>query len=364
MNALGSLDWTRFLARPRLPSPSMEVLDGLYQQTILVSGAGGSIGSALTQRLGLLSPSVLLALDAAESRLYQLQQGWTSGGVPGAVTPVLGDLNDGSLLKGIFTRYAPRLVFHAAAFKHVPLLEWQPLAAIANNIFGTLSLARATAAHSSRIVLLSTDKAVEPSSIMGATKRVAEVIVLSVGGIVLRLGNVLGTRDSVSETFARQIAERKPLTVTDPAARRYFLTVDEAVNLLLNAAVEPDPPALLAPELPPPQFITELAHFMAGELAPGMSPEIDFIGMRPGDKETERFWSPLEAPRPAATPGMLTIKTPMPPTRELHSALDRLREAVDVRDLGAAIELLRTLVPDYTPSETVRALAGQRVSAP
>ncbi len=208
---LSTLDWSRFLARPRLPSPPLGVLDALYRGPMLITGAAGSIGSALSQRVAALEPAALLLLDTSESRLYGLQQDWLIKGLAGVPTPILGSVNDRTLLDEVFSAHGPKLVFHAAAFKHVPLLEQQPLAAIANNVFGTLSLSRAAKGHGARVVLLSTDKAVEPSSIMGATKRIAEQIVLSTGGVVLRLGNVLGTRDSVTEMFARQIAIGSPL---------------------------------------------------------------------------------------------------------------------------------------------------------
>jgi FlaA1/EpsC-like NDP-sugar epimerase len=358
---LSTFDWSRFLARPRLPSPPLGVLDTLYRGSMLITGAAGSIGSALSQRAAALAPSALLLLDASESRLYGLQQDWLVNGLAGIPTPILGTVNDRTLLDEVFTAHAPQLVFHAAAFKHVPLLEQQPLAALANNVFGTLSLARAANGHGARVVLLSTDKAVEPSSIMGATKRIAEQIVLSSGGVVLRLGNVLGTRDSVTETFARQLANGSPLTVTDPAARRYFLTVDEAVNMLLIAAAEANGPIILAPELARPHFITDLAHFMAKELAPNRTVEIDFIGTRPGDKEAECFWSSAESPRPANEHGLLAIQSPILTDAELETRLSALRGAVDARDLAAALIELCGLVPDYTPSRAVQLLAGQRV---
>jgi FlaA1/EpsC-like NDP-sugar epimerase len=357
------MDWSTFLSRPRLPSPPLGVLDALYRQPMLITGAGGSIGSALSQHAAALAPCALLLLDTSESRLYGLQQDWLLGGLPGAMTAILGTVNDRTLLDEVFTAHAPRLVFHAAAFKHVPLLEQQPLAAIANNVFGTLSLARAAEGHDARVVLLSTDKAVEPTSVMGATKRIAEQIVLSAGGVVLRLGNVLGSRGSVTETFARQIATGKPLTVTDPAARRYFLTIAEAVNLLLIAGAESDGPAILAPELPSPHYITDLAHFMAHVLAPDRPVDIDFIGTRPGDKDAERFWSKAETPRPANELGLLTIQSAVLTDAELETRLAALRSAVDARDLAGALVELSAVVPDYTPSATVQSLAGYRVSS-
>lgn len=363
MNArLVNLEWSRFLARPRLPSPEVEVLDALYRLPILITGAGGSIGSALAQRVASLAPTALLLLDSSESRLYQLQQNWISECTPGRMMPILGSVGDRMLLSEIFTVHAPRLVFHAAAFKHVPLMEEQPLAAIATNVFGTQSLVRSAAAHDARVVLLSTDKAVEPCSIMGATKRLAERIVLAAGGTALRMGNVLATRDSVTEVFAQQIAIGYPLTVTDPGARRYFLTIDEAINMLLIAAAEPAAPILLAPELSSPHFITDLAHFVAQELAPERQIELDFTSPRPGDKEIERLWSSTEFPRPSRSKGLLRIDSPQNNEDHLEAALARLRGAVEARDLPAALGHLCELVPDYTPSPAVMSLAGNRVA--
>lgn len=359
---LGSLDWRSFLARPRLPSPSVEVLDALYRKSIIVTGAGGSIGSALARRVAELGPPALVLLDGSESRLYKLQQTWAAGGVPGPMTPILGNVCDGTLLDEVFSVHVPNIVFHTAAYKQVALLEEQPLAAIRNNALGTLSLSLAVRAHNARLVMVSTDKAVQPASVMGATKRLAEQIVLAAGGAVLRLGNVLASRDSVTETFSLQLALGHPLTVTDPAARRFFLTLDEAVNLLLIAAAEPEP-ALLIPEIAKPSFISDLAHFMAESLAPGRDVEIDFTCPRPGDKDPDRFWSPAESPRPAIHAGLLSIAPSALTLDALAPSLKALDAAVNARDLPAAIHQLRALVPDYTPGPEVSALAGNRVAS-
>ncbi|HUY94240.1 MAG TPA: polysaccharide biosynthesis protein [Terracidiphilus sp.] len=357
---LGSLDWRSFLARPRLASPSVDVLDALYRKSILITGAGGSIGSALAKRLADLGPPALVLLDGSESRLYKLEQTWASAGIPGPLTPVLGNVGDATLLDEVFSIHIPSLVFHTAAYKQVALLEEQPLAAIRNNAFGTLTLCRVAQAHGARVVMVSTDKAVQPASIMGATKRLAELIVLAAGGSVLRLGNVLASRDSVTETFAMQLALDRPLTITDPAARRFFLTLDEAVNLLLIAASEAAP-ALLAPEIAAPIYISDLAHFMAEALAPGRNVEIDFTAPRPGDKDPDRFWSPEESPRPAIHAGLLSLQLPALTLEQLEPGLQALDSAVSARDLLAALGHLRELVPDYTPGPAVSALAGNRV---
>jgi FlaA1/EpsC-like NDP-sugar epimerase len=386
--SLQDFDWRGFLARPPLPSPPLEALDALGRQPVLITGAGGSIGSALALRMCALAPSRLILLEASENNLYNLERECATAAnsdVACQMTPILGGTADRALLDEIFSTHAPRIVFHAAAFKHVPLMEEQPLAAIQNNIFATETLVQAAAAHAARVVLLSTDKAVEPASVMGATKRVAEQIVLAHGGTVLRLGNVLASCGSVAELFARQIALGGPLTVTDSAARRYFLAVSEAVNLLLWAAASQpgapsirafgewvgdddtstqphpyNPSALLAPALPSAHLVIDMARFMARTLAPERDIAINFIGLRPGDKENERLWAAGESTRLAGDNGMVFIETAQPAPANLNRALAPLRTAIDARDLPAAIAQLCALVPDYTPSHTVLTLAGQR----
>jgi len=356
--ALKNLNWHGFLARTALAPPPPEVLEALFQQPVLITGAGGSIGSALALRLAALSVPLLL-LESSESHLYHLDRQWTEAGAPGPMTAILGSVTDRALLEEVFSIHSPGLVFHAAAFKHVPLAEAHPLAAMANNILGTDILVKAANAHGARVVLLSTDKAVEPSSVMGATKRAAEQIVLNSGGTVLRLGNVLASRDSVVEVFAEQIALGGPITVTDPAARRYFLTLDEAVNLLLASAAHPEASALLAPALAIARRITELAQFMARELAPNREIAIEFTGLRPGDKETELLWSE-GAPTSSLPPSALvSVRDSVLPEGGLKRSLDRLREAIEARNLPGAFGQLCALVPDFCPSPLLLARAHQ-----
>jgi FlaA1/EpsC-like NDP-sugar epimerase len=372
LQSLQNLDWRGFLARPLLPSPTAEALDALAQQPILITGAGGSIGSTLALRLGALLPPKLVLLEASESNLYALKRDWAAAGMASSMTPILGSAADGALLEEIFSTHAPRIVFHAAAFKHVPLMEEQPLAAIANNIFATETLTQAAFIHGARVVLLSTDKAVAPASVMGATKRVGEQIVLASGGTVLRLGNVLASRNSVAEVFARQIAQGGPVTITDPAARRYFLTLDEAVNLLLIAASLPlcasslshslmigQESMLLVPVLPALHLIADLARFMARELAPDCEIAIHFTGPRPGDKQTEQLWTAGDQTNTVGFDGMVMVETAMPAAPQLAAGLAALRAALDARDLCDALTHLRALVPDYTPSPAVLTLAQQ-----
>jgi FlaA1/EpsC-like NDP-sugar epimerase len=366
ISSLQGLAWRDFLARPALSPPSPQLLDAVARQPILITGAGGSIGSALALRLAHFALPGLVLLEAAENSLCRLERGWaedleTSSGAAAAATFILGDAGDRAAMEEIVAAHRPRLVFHAAAHKHVLLLEQQPWAAIANNIFATETVAAVAAAHRARVVLLSTDKAVEPASVMGATKRVAEEIVLAHGGTVLRLVNVLASSGSVAEVFAHQIARGVSLTVTDPAARRYFLTMDEAVNLLLFAAGRPESSTVLAPALPAAHGIVELAGFMARALAPGREIPICFTGLRPGDRLAERLWEDSGLARPAGSGDLLSVQSSRPAPMQFESGLAALRAAARERNLSAALAQLRALVPGFHPSQTVLALAREGV---
>jgi FlaA1/EpsC-like NDP-sugar epimerase len=332
-------------------------VSSLVHGPILITGAGGSIGSALALRLASAGARIIL-LEASENSLYDLQQNLPA--VSSTLDFYLGSVSDRSLLDEILSLHRPRLVFHAAAHKHVPLMEDQPLAAIANNVLATEALVASV--PNARVVLVSTDKAVTPTSMMGATKRLAEQIVLASGGTVLRLGNVLASRGSVTELFARQIAAGRPLTVTDPAARRYFLTIAEAVELLLAAASEPQAPALLAPLLPQPHYIADLARFMAGMLAPDRSVAIEFTSLRPGDKECEQLWSQAEIPHPSATTSLVRLHSQLPERSQFQSLLATLHRALQSRDLSNALAAMRALVPDYNPGATILAQCSSTAS--
>jgi FlaA1/EpsC-like NDP-sugar epimerase len=356
---LTGIDWHHFLARPRLPVPSTDILDALRRERILVTGAGGSIGAALALRLAALAPPALVLLEASESRLLALKNLLTTANIHVCATFLLGDVADRDLLENIFAVHAPTQIFHAAAHKHVPLLEEQAFAAVQNNALGTATMVSAATARGARILLLSTDKAVRPASVMGATKRVAEQVVCAAGGSAIRLGNVLASRDSVAEVFARRLQAGESLTVTDPAARRYFLTIDEAVNLLLAASRQPQQSSILVPSLDRQYFITDLARFMARNLAAGRHVAIDFSGLGPGEKESEQLWASPERAGAACENGLISVLSPLWSESTSVNALAGLRAALEGRDMNALVGELGHLVPGYTPSPTVRRLASQ-----
>jgi len=348
------IDWYAFLERR--PLPRSADLESLQEQSILVTGAGGSIGSALSLQLASMAPRRLILLDASEQALYRLQLQLTMVDSPAIVT-ILGSVNDAVLLSEICSNHQPDLVFHAAAHKHAPLLEKQPLAAIATNTLGTSTLVECLGRHGNpRLVLLSTDKAVEPSSILGATKRVAELVTLSAGGIVLRLANVLGSEGSVVETFLQRIAAGGPITITHPQAERFFLTGAETVDLLLTAATSVQGPSLLIPRLEKSHRISALATFLTSANSPAHLIECVFTGLRPGEKLDESLFSADERAAPSVIPGLVELQTSSAENHNLAPQLSRLAHAVHERNLAQAMETLREIVPTYQISPQLQQL--------
>lgn len=337
-------------------------------QRVLVTGAGGFIGSALALALASFAPAELLLLDQAETGVEQVGRELEGAGRKRAPRLIIGSITDAPLLEEIFARHTPEVVFHAAACKHVPLMEANPLAAVATNVLGTQRLCAAAALHkASQVVLLSTDKAVEPRSIMGASKRVAELIALSMSrsetrlaAKVVRLGNVLGSTGSVGPRFAEQVARGQAMTVTDPGATRYFLSLRDAVAHLLNALALEPAPALLVPELGARRSVVELARFVAEQVisqrqvtASASSlpePEIVFTGLRPGDKLTENLVSSEEFLEPGGTASLRRVQTPLPPAHVLAEQVARLERAVSNRALPELLAAMCAVVPSFQPS--------------
>ncbi|HEY1807892.1 MAG TPA: polysaccharide biosynthesis protein, partial [Acidobacteriaceae bacterium] len=296
--------WSAILRRGDI-SPAIP-LPGLKEKTILVTGAGGYIASRMARFFADCGARLIL-LEIAEQPLFDLHADLTQAGHADRCVPVLGSVCDRSLLTALFDEHRPTLVLHAAALKHVPLMEQNPFAAVATNALGASTLTEIAAAHRTpRLLLISTDKAVAPHSIMGASKRIAEQIALAHGFTAVRLVNVLGSPASVGPIFADQIAHGGPVTVTHPEARRYFLTLNE-VAALFSEAIEAHIPGLLIPNPGPPLRIADLAHRMIDALALNQSIPIVFTAPRPGDKLDESLLSASERHAGPATPSLRRV---------------------------------------------------------
>jgi FlaA1/EpsC-like NDP-sugar epimerase len=346
---------------------SSSTLAAYAGKCILITGAGGFIGSALAARLSQSAPRFLLALDNSEQNLYDLDLSLSELGVAN-FTPILGDVCDTVLLQEIMQRHRPNAIFHAAACKHVPLMECNPFSALHTNAVGTWRLANAAArAGVQHFLLISTDKAVKPASIMGATKRVAELALARPGDSAmrlqsLRLGNVLGSHGSVLPLFSRQIARGGPVTVTHAEAERYFFSLNETVQLILDATAEG--PGAFIPQLPPPTNIRNLAEqLIRDQRGSAHTPiAIQITQMRPGDKLREEFLNAEEISEPTQSPQLLRVNSAAPEDREFPAAMARLEAFVQQRNLRAALEVLCALVPEYRPSTTIlEQLHDQRV---
>jgi FlaA1/EpsC-like NDP-sugar epimerase len=254
-------------------------------------------------------------------------------------------------MEEIFATYQPQIVFHAAACKHVPLMEKNPFSAARTNTIGTHRVADAAARHATeQFILLSTDKAVDAASIMGATKRIAELIVLanacSLQMKAVRLGNVLGSSGSVVPLFLKQIAAGGPVTVTHPDATRYFITLDEAVWLLLSAVLDQAEASVLIPEPGEPRRISELAEFLIARV-PSKSISIEFTKLRPGDRLHERLMSDRESFLGAMGKPLRAIDSPALPAKTLHRVLEKITESVQERDIEGLVQAIRCAVPEY-----------------
>ncbi len=344
---------------------------------VLITGAGGTIGSELARQIAAYEPAHVALLDNGEHALYRIDLEYGESWPNLSRAAVLGDVRDKERLAVVFQRQRPDLVFHAAAFKHVPMVEGNPNEGVLTNVMGTANVAHACqAANVNVMVQISTDKAVNPTSVMGASKRIAEMICqghsLTASRcrfVTVRFGNVLGSTGSVVPLFQRQLARGGPLTVTDAEVTRYFMTTREAVELILSATAHPptgdEGGKIFVLDMGQPVRILNLARQMI-RLA-GLTPEVDipitYTGLRPGEKLYEELLHDGETPRPTPIAGV-NLAAPRVIDHDLLSAqVEQLAAAAAARDTERTLALIRHLVPEMldgpapTPAETAAAPA-------
>jgi len=345
----------------RLPAKldDVAIADMIKGRTVLVTGAGGSIGAELCRQVAARAPARLLILDQCEVLLYQAEQELIAAGAGALLTPVVADVADAARMREVFARFRPALVLHAAAHKHVPLMESQPAEALQNNVLGTAVVAALAAEFAAdKFVLISSDKAVNPTNVMGATKRLAELVVRSeqarVGGrtafLAVRFGNVLGSSGSVIPIFRRQIAAGGPVTVTHPDVKRYFMTIPEAVGLVLQSATLGVGGDILVLEMGQPLKIVDVARQLIelSGLRPDVDIEIRITGLRPGEKLVEELQCEGEQYRPTTHPRVFRFVAAQPAADRTEALLAQVRALLPL-ERGACKQGIRELVPEYVP---------------
>ncbi len=342
----------------------MEAIKGILEgRSILVTGAGGTIGSELCRQIVRFQPRQMIMLDASESNLYGIQMEVLHELYFTRYKAVLGSIQDQGLLYRLFDRLNPELVFHAAAYKHVPMLELNPWEAVLNNVHGTNLLMRTAVRHGvERFVLVSTDKAVRPTNVMGATKRVAEILMqhMDKGRTkfhAVRFGNVVGSSGSVIPLFQRQIAHGGPVTVTHPEVTRYFMTIPEAAQLILQAGALGTGDEIFLLEMGNPVRIADMAKDLIRLMGkePGRDVAIVYTGLRPGEKLYEELITEGEGIVPTGHEKILVLLPDGLGGLEnefLGRTIEELLEAARRHDGPAIKSLLWRLVPEYTENES------------
>lgn len=332
----------------------------IENKVVLVTGAGGSIGSELSRQVAAHNPQRLLLLDQAEIQLFELENRLQEEGLGGVFLPIMADVADASRMRALLSRYQPKIIFHAAAHKHVPIMERHPGESLKNNTFATARLADlAIEAGVERFVLISTDKAINPTSVMGATKRLAELYLQSVQAgrrpgtrlMAVRFGNVLGSSGSVVPIFRKQIADGGPVRVTHPEMTRYFMTIPEAVGLVLQCATQGEGGEIFVLNMGTPVKIVDLARQMI-ELSgfrPGIDIEIKFTGLRPGEKLFEELRHSDERHAETAHPKILRFTGTAPELPAIQQFLDALRTQVDTLEANDLKRKVKEFVPEYVP---------------
>lgn len=327
-------------------------------QTVLVTGAGGSIGSELCRQICRFAPGAVILVERAENALFHIHRELTAAHPEVRIVPCIADILDAARMEELFVEHRPALVLHAAAHKHVPMMEWNPIEAIKNNLLGTRVVADLAMHHGVQaFVMISTDKAVNPSSVMGATKRAAEVYVQALAErargtrfVTVRFGNVLGSAGSVIPIFQEQIAGGGPVTVTHPEMRRYFMTIPEACQLVLEAGAMGNGGEIFILDMGEPVKILDLAREIIALSGLREKEDIDivFTGTRPGEKLFEELSTHEEHAQKTQHPKIFIGRVETAPWAHVAAQLARVEDALERRSVDLGTHALRQMVPGYT----------------
>jgi len=350
------------LGRPPADLDAEAIAELIKGETVLVTGAGGSIGSEIARQVAQRQPKQLIILDQCEVLLYSIEQELISHGYGEKVFPLVADVTDVTRMEYIFNRFKPNLVLHAAAHKHVPMMESQPGEALKNNTLGTTLVAQLASKHAAKkFILISTDKAVNPTNIMGASKRLAEIAVQSLQQkpenktrfIAVRFGNVLGSSGSVIPLFQKQIKEGGPLTVTHPEVTRYFMTIPEAVGLVLQSACQGNGGDILVLEMGKPLKVIDVARQLIelSGLKPDIDIEIKITGLRPGEKMFEEIQHTREEYSPTNNERIFRFTGPVLEYDNLEPILKEINSLI-LKENEVCKKGVQKIIPEYNPHIT------------
>lgn len=335
------------------PRPLRQLIAG---RRVMVTGAGGSIGSELCRQIATLKPASLVMLDRYENTLHAIRLELEDRKPPAAVHAVIGDVTDFRRIGDVMQQHTPEIVFHAAAHKHVPLMEENPCEAVKNNVRGTRLLAQAAEQHGvDRFILISTDKAVNPTSVMGTSKRLAEMIVQAQGRgsgtsfSIVRFGNVLGSNGSVVPRFMEQIRAGGPVTITHPEMKRFFMLIPEAVQLVLHAAAQAENGATYVLEMGEQVKLLDMAKDLIrlSGLSPDEDIPIKYIGLRPGEKLYEELVAADEDASTSQVEKILCVRSRVKPAEDLFDRIEQIEDCAVAGDAVAVLASMRTLVGTF-----------------
>ena len=359
MKSVRDVSMVDLLGRKEIELDRSSISHYLYGKRVLVTGAGGSIGSELVRNCLTFDPDLLILLDQSEHNLFKIGRECEQSKHPVSFQPILGDIRDKTLLHRVFASFKPDVVFHAAAYKHVPMQEDHPWEAVLTNIQGTLNLIDASEDYGvNRFVLVSTDKAVNPTNIMGATKRVAEKLIQGkavdskVKFMAVRFGNVIGSSGSVIPTFQQQIRNGGPVTITDPKMKRYFMSISEAAQLILQAGAMGDGGEIYVLDMGSPVNIKDIAFELIrlSGLEPEKDISIEYIGMRPGEKMFEELRTDEENIIDTGHDKILMMKNGN--GQNWDYLLENVNEVINsakTYNINKVTDELKKFIPEYVP---------------
>jgi len=374
INTIRDVSMTDLLGRQEVKLDRSRISNIIYGKRVLVTGAGGSIGSELVKQCLGYDPDLLIMFDQSEHNLFKIDNICKKVNGDIGIQPILGDIRDKKMISSVFNSFKPQVVLHAAAYKHVPMQENNPWEAVITNIQGSLNVMEACEENDvERFVLVSTDKAVNPTNIMGATKRVAEVLIQGrsknskVKYMAVRFGNVIGSSGSVIPTFQEQIKAGGPITITDPKMKRYFMSIPEAAQLILQAGSIGRGGEIFVLDMGDPVYVKDIAFELIrlSGLEPEVDIDIEYIGLRPGEKMYEELMSKNENIIDTPHEKIMVLKNGLTSSWEnILAKTEKIMELAKAYDSITIKKALKEFIPEYEPAQEEKTSIWNSIGEP